>query len=327
MKKSIDAVITWVNGKDPEHQEKRASALAKISEVDRSNFERSAQDSTRFDDCGELYYNIRLLRINAPWISTIYLITDNQIPEWLDKTEEERLGVRLVSHEEIFDGYTHFLPTFNSLSIETVMHRIDGLADRFIYLNDDVFIVHPTREEDYFREDRPLIRGWVRTRKYQNFLERMFFENLVLPGKVYPDESHQIGRVGTRMGEENILRGRKYVVNIFHTPHPIVRESYAAAMAPRIERNVVYKFRDAKQFNPVALYANLLFQKNRCSIVSPDYAYFEPNVYESLSQKFISEKINASGVKHACFQSLDKFDETSRKEALAFFEAISSPDG
>lgn len=323
--KRIDAVITWVNGNDPEHQKKRARAQSQISEADGSHVERTALDSTRFGDCGELYYNIRLLRINAPWIRIIHLITDNQRPEWLDKTEETRLGVRLVSHEEIFDGYTHVLPTFNSLSIETVMHRIDGLSDRFIYLNDDVFIVRPTREQDYFRGDQPIFRGWVRARKYGSFWKKMLFERFASPGRIYPDESHQVGLIGTRMGREKVLRFQKQIVNLFHTPQPIVLESYAAAMAPRLERNIGFKFRSSKQFYPVGLYANLLFQKERCSIISPDVAYFDPTVDESLSQERISEKMNAPNVKHACFQSLDEFDETSRKTALAFLDRRACP--
>ena len=42
-----------------------------------------------------------------------------------------------VTHDEIFPNKSH-LPTFSSPAIETHLHRIEGLADNFIYLNDDV---------------------------------------------------------------------------------------------------------------------------------------------------------------------------------------------
>jgi len=321
----IDAVITWVNGNDPEHQAKRSHALAEVFEGKEVHFEQGATSSTRFSDCGELYYNIHLLRINSPWIAKIYLITDNQRPEWLNREEEKKLGVQLVSHEEIFDGFTHFLPTFNSLSIETVMHRISGLSDRFIYLNDDSFVVSPTREEDYFSRSQPIFRGWVRTRRYRSRLEKLLFENLISPKHIYPDESHHSGLVGLRMGREKILRGRKHIVNLFHTPHPIVRTSYAAAMESRLDSNAKFKFRSEEQFAPVPLYANLLFQKRQCKVISPDVAYFSPDIEQSLSRERISASVNASGVKHACFQSLDEYDDVSRRAALSFLEEISSP--
>jgi Stealth protein CR2, conserved region 2 len=32
------------------------------------------------------------------------------------------------------------LPTFNSRAIESMLWRIDGLADRFVYFNDDMML-------------------------------------------------------------------------------------------------------------------------------------------------------------------------------------------
>lgn len=182
----------------------------------------------------------------------------------------------------------------------------------------------PTREEDYFHGSQPVFRGAVRTRKYRNLLEKLIFENLISPKRIYPDESHQIGLVGSRIGREKVFRGRKHIVNLFHTPHPIVRTSYAAAMESRINLNTGFKFRSKEQFAPVPLYANLLFQNNHCIIISPDVAYFSSITHETLSYESISEIVNAMGVKHACFQSLDEYDEASRSAAIAFLEELLS---
>jgi hypothetical protein len=46
--------------------------------------------------------------------------------------------VTIVDHREIF-GDDGVLPTFNSHAIESCLHRIDGLSDHYLYLNDDVF--------------------------------------------------------------------------------------------------------------------------------------------------------------------------------------------
>ena len=42
------------------------------------------------------------------------------------------------------------LPTFNSHAIETALHRIPGLSEQFIYVNDDVFFARPVRPEVFF---------------------------------------------------------------------------------------------------------------------------------------------------------------------------------
>jgi hypothetical protein len=72
------------------------------------------------------------------------LVTDDQVPEWLD-VDHPKLTV--VTHKDIF-GDRGKLPTFNSHAIESQLHHIDGLSEHFLYLNDDVFFgrpVDPTR--------------------------------------------------------------------------------------------------------------------------------------------------------------------------------------
>jgi len=44
------------------------------------------------------------------------------------------------------------LPTYNSRAIECHLHRIEGLSERFIYLNDDILLCGTTTEADYFDE-------------------------------------------------------------------------------------------------------------------------------------------------------------------------------
>ena len=48
----------------------------------------------------------------------------------------------MVSHRELF-GSDGRLPTFNSHAIESQLHHIDGLAENYLYLNDDVFFGRP----------------------------------------------------------------------------------------------------------------------------------------------------------------------------------------
>ncbi len=42
------------------------------------------------------------------------------------------------------------LPTFDSGHIESYIHRIPGLSERYFYFNDDVFFGAPVHASDWF---------------------------------------------------------------------------------------------------------------------------------------------------------------------------------
>lgn len=99
----------------------------------------------RYRDNDELRYSVRSLFKYAPWIRYVHFVTNGQVPAWLD-TEHPR--VRVVSHSDIFLNQSH-LPVFSSPAIEVHLHRIPGISNRFIYLNDDVFFGSDTWPDDF----------------------------------------------------------------------------------------------------------------------------------------------------------------------------------
>lgn len=90
-------------------------------------------------------YSLRSLEVNAPWIRNIYIVTNGQVPSWLDTTNPR---VHIITHAMIFPNAS-FLPTFSSPAIEMNLHRIPGLSDYFIYFNDDVFLGRPVFPYDF----------------------------------------------------------------------------------------------------------------------------------------------------------------------------------
>ena len=103
---------------------------------------------SRYVDNEELRYSLRSIEKFAPWVRRVFLVTNGQIPSWLD-LEAPRLQV--VTHAEIFTDPSH-LPTFSSPAIESHLHNIPGLSDNFLYFNDDVLLGQPVWPEDF--EDR-----------------------------------------------------------------------------------------------------------------------------------------------------------------------------
>ena len=66
-------------------------------------------------------------------------VKHDSVPVWLNT---DHPNVRVVTHKDIFPNPDH-LPTFSSPAIEINMHRIPGLSNRFIYSNDDLFLMRP----------------------------------------------------------------------------------------------------------------------------------------------------------------------------------------
>jgi hypothetical protein len=138
----IDAVYTWVDASDPAWRDQ----YAQYSTPETSRGLVSARNEERFIDREELRYSLRSLELFAPFIRNIYIVTADQTPYWL-RTDSER--VKVVAHRTIFPD-ADSLPTFNSHAIESCLHRIPGLADHFLYLNDDVFFGCEAQPEDFY---------------------------------------------------------------------------------------------------------------------------------------------------------------------------------
>lgn len=102
--------------------------------------------ASRFADNEELKYSLRSVEKHAPWVRNIFIVTNGQIPSWLN-LDNPRL--KIVSHEELFLNKSH-LPTFSSPAIEAHLHRIPGLSPKFVYLNDDVMFADDVWPDDFY---------------------------------------------------------------------------------------------------------------------------------------------------------------------------------
>lgn len=137
----IDIVIPWVDGSDPQWQ-KSMQAYSGQPEGD--------SRSIRYRDWGLLKYVFRGIEQNLPWIRKVHFITVGHLPKWLNL---ECPKLHIVKHSDYIPE--QWLPTFSSHPIELNIHRIAGLSERFIYLNDDMFFLKPMKPEDFFVKNKP----------------------------------------------------------------------------------------------------------------------------------------------------------------------------
>jgi len=159
----VDVVYTWVDGSDSKWLEKKKRTLEEYADHHASE---EVSGAGRFRNNDELKYSVRSVMKFAPWIRKVFIVTDDQVPAWLDTSNRR---VEIVDHKDIF-GNADDLPSFNSQAIEMRLHHITGLSERFLYFNDDFFLGRPTSVSDFFHESgmgklftgKKLSRVWPR---------------------------------------------------------------------------------------------------------------------------------------------------------------------
>ena len=135
----VDMVFSWVDGSSTDFQRQRAAQMAEyvVGEGD--------DGPARYRHVDELRYALRSVHMYAPWVRRIFIATDSPAPAWL----LDHPKVTIVRSEEFF-GDTSVLPIHNSHAVEAQLHRIDGLAEHFLYSNDDMFFGRPVEPELFF---------------------------------------------------------------------------------------------------------------------------------------------------------------------------------
>lgn len=248
---SIDAVITWVDGADPAHKSRLDAYLASIGGA-----RPRAASPARFNSVGEIEYCVVSLLRFAPWLRTIYIVSDQQQPDFISKligtAYESR--VKVVDHRVVFAGYEQHLPTFNSMSISSMLWRIPGIAERFLFLNDDFALIRPLQPEDFFCDNKVVLHGAWHTQTERRLVKRFSTMVKKVLGRGGADEENKRVRfIGVQENSAKMLGFEQKVFQLEHNPHPWKKsswEQYFSINPTALEKNIGFKFRSAQQFVP-----------------------------------------------------------------------------
>lgn len=142
MSTEIDFILPWVDGNDPKWRNE-------LIKYDNSNPFMNSED--RYRDWGNLKYVFRGIERFTPWVRKIHFITCGHLPEWINLNHTQ---LNLVKHEDIIPR--EYLPVFNIFPIETRLHLIKGLSEKFVYFNDDFFILKKIKKTEFFRNNLPV---------------------------------------------------------------------------------------------------------------------------------------------------------------------------
>ena len=178
----IDLVYLWVDGNDAKWQEEKEEWQARLNIPSGGS-----ANNCRFIDNHELKYSLRSVEMNAPWINHIFIVTNGQVPEWLDTTHPK---ITIVTHKEIMPSEA--LPTFNSEAIETCIANIPGLSEYFLYANDDCFINRPVSPDFFFTKNKEPI---IRLKKYkwsqEDIEQKCYMKNVIYSMNLIKDKYDQ----------------------------------------------------------------------------------------------------------------------------------------
>lgn len=320
---AIDVVITWVDGSEPNHKQK----IEKFLNTSRQHRTSSAH-TTRFESVNEIKYCVLSILKFAPFVRKIFIVTDDQNPK-LDKDIKalfpSRLkDVHIIDHKEIFEGYEEFLPTFNSLSIETFMWRIKGLADNFVYFNDDLFLVRTISPEDWFRNGRPVMRGKWKSRPSVLLLKKRLLKYIKKEiFQIKEPNLHPVFKISQYWIAE-ILGFKKKYFRTDHTPNPLNKACLEQFFNERKDvfiKNASYKLRHYSQYNTVALANHIEISNKNTYFEATQEVYLKPVNKEPryVTKKLAKWKENKE-IKFMCVQSLDMATKKDRERILQWLE-------
>lgn len=314
----IDAVILWVDGNDPHHRNKIASYLENPTTFQNKG------TATRYRQVNEIEYVVQSILKFAPFVSTIYIVTDNQTPPFLVSNTSGSYGkVKIVDHTIIFRDYEYVLPVFNSNAIETMIHRIPGLAKRYIYFNDDMFLVKPTKISDFFTEDGlPLIRG-----------RKMIFESEKVAKKVAIKLGLKKEKSKGYLGYNRIqdyfakLMGKKRKIGVDHTPFPMKKSLIVKFFKKNeeiLKNNISSKFRNEKNVLIQSISAFTSRKKNKKVLIA-NYqlkklsGVNKPLFYIKMQLNYVQKNKN---VLFLNIQSLDLYSKSNRTFVISWLEKL-----
>lgn len=318
----VDAVVTWVDGSDIEHIKKRQTSL-KSCQI---NTPDDAVDPTRFNSLGEINYCLRSLLSFAPWIRTIYVVTDGQVPPIMMTLQNTPYAhrIQVIDHREIFKGFEQYLPTFNSLSIESMLWRIPGLSEQFIYLNDDCVLLRPVEKKDFFQEGLPVVRGTWKTQHAHKWSQRLQQRLACLLPQLFslkPMASH-------RRYQENSAKLAGYTHTFLHLPHvpfPLVKQVFADFLENQpeaFEKNLNYPLRSPEQFWSISWAYHVGIKEKKFAVNNRLKAVNVHARHHTLSK--IKSKLARArrdqNTAFACIQSLDQGTPNVQQALLAWLD-------
>ena len=271
----IDAVITWVDGSEPNYK-------LKLEE----NLKNKKIIISQYTQANEIDFCVASIIKFAPFVRKIFIVTDKQKPKFSGIRHMVSLEkIEIIDHEEIFRDNLDCMPSFNIRSIDALLYKIKDLSDKFIYFNDDMFLIKETTKEDWFKDNKAILTGsWAKT--YNKQLIKTISHKIKNLLNIRPSFNAAQSKAANIVGFHN-----KYFKS-FHCGRPQIKsviKDFYDKNPQRLTNQIRYKFRDGRQYMPYSLCWHLLIKEN-LYVESSTNKLVEINKSRNLSAKKL-EKI------------------------------------
>jgi len=209
---AIDIVVLWINMDDKNIQVLYDSTYQSTKPF--ISYSSHAISPSRFRDFDQLKYFLRSIDENgAGWARRIFLVTNNQVPQYLNITHPR---IRVVNHGQLFN-YTNITlpkyPLFNSLAIQTMVHNIPTLSSPFYLFDDDMFIRKNLSVSMIVDGNKSIID-----------LDNALFDIHSEPKSDYEARMYSTIKMGLRKRSLDLLRDNNRYKISFHGPILLYRE-------------------------------------------------------------------------------------------------------
>ena len=278
----IDAVITWVDGSEPNYKLKLEENLKNKKIINR-----------QYLQANEIHFCVASIIKFAPFIRKIFIVTDNQKP---NLNEVRHLvssnKVEIIDHKEIFRDNIDSLPTFNIRSIDALLFKIKNLSNKFIYFNDDMFLIKETSKEEWFKDNKAVLTGsWTKT--YNKQLIKTISQRIKNLLNIRPSFNAAQSKAANIAGFHN-----KYFKS-FHCGRPQIKsviKDFYDKNPQRLTNQIRHKFRDGRQYMPYSLCWHLLIKEN-LHVESSSKKLVEINKSRNLSAKKLEKILRSIDLK------------------------------
>jgi hypothetical protein len=310
---AIDAVVLWVDGSDPAHRAKLNRHLASLGRTP------IGAAPTRFASVGEIVYCLASLLRFAPFLRHIHVITDAQMPPGFDAAQQVHRQLKLVDHQAVFREHADRLPTFNCRPIETLLHRVPGLAERFVYFNDDVMLIKPVTPAAFFDGARPVLYGRVATPPAQRWSRK-------LRGWLGVRRDRAGNADAQALAAQMLGQTARYF-HAGHNPFALRRSTFERLYAEHpqwLRDNLQHRLRDASQYAPQSLANHAELAAGQAVMRADDACLYVKAA--SLSAAQLARRLAAAEhdprLVFACFQSLDEAPPGHQQQVLAWLDRV-----
>lgn len=305
--KQIDAVISWVDGRDINYQ-KKLQDFCKSKNLNH----KTIIEPTRINQVNEIYYCLECLSRNTPWLRNVYIITNQQIPDAIYNLKNPNFAkkIQIIDQNNLLKLIDINTPIFNSLSVEWLMWLIPDLSNNFLYLNDDFFITRPMQAEDFFVNGKIKLRGEWKTQSHQKFFYKfklILSKFLKLPMPKPKTNPHR----NWQEKAANLAGYKKKFYLLEHAPYNLNKNTfkkYIKSNKSILQENASRPFRDDAHISSVPLITHLNLINNLAINDKSKKAIMVNGSTHSFNKikKRLDKASKNPNISFVCMQSIDE---------------------